>query len=323
MSREKLLWGASGALIAAVVTTALLLAWPLQPLPDDRDERAPDPSANRDESAQKHPPNSSSDSVARVGDVSLSRDQFLRDIERMYGDQYIKEWMERSAVRLEAQELGIGVKREEIERELERMQSGYDSKEQFYRTMKEQLGLTEEELRADALYRLQLEKIATNGIVVTDADVERYISEHPEEFGPKREIRFAQIVVETKEDAEEVLAELGEGTEFELLARDRSIDEDTASAGGDIGWIGVTDPFVPPEMMEAARRLPVGGVSAPIRLEDGRFAVITLLGKRDIRPADDSEVRESLRWELILSKAPPLDEVLEQLLRKWGARSMM
>ncbi|WP_274365923.1 peptidylprolyl isomerase [Paenibacillus thermotolerans] len=317
MSREKLLWSAISALVAAAATYSLLLAFPPHAWPENRTGA---PSSPEDRSIQ--PPSSSSpDPVAVVGDVKLSREQYVSGLDRQYGKGYVQEWMERTAVRLEAQALGIDVQHEEIERELERMQSGYDSEEQFYRTMEEELGLTKEQLREDALYRLQLIKIASYGIKVTDSDVERYIDEHPDEYGPVTELRLAQITTETAGDAEAVLDRLGQGYEFDQLAREYSIDKDTSADGGDLGWVAEDDPFVPVSVMEAADRMKVGEVSRVITLDEGLYAVVTVLGRRTLRPGDDRAVREQVRHDLLLAKAPPINDVLSRLLEKWGAKS--
>ena len=59
---------------------------------------------------------------------------------------------------------------------------GYDSEQAYFDEMKSQLGLTRQELELEAGYRLLLEKIATSGIQVKDADIELYWDEHREDF---------------------------------------------------------------------------------------------------------------------------------------------
>jgi foldase protein PrsA len=321
MRREKLLWGGGGAIIAAAITSSLFLAFPMQPTPGAGADRSASPAVNPDDRSDNSASNDNSATVASVGNIYLSNERFMSDLASIYGDEYIQEWMERTAVRLEAQALGIDVSREEIDRELKRQQQGYDSEEQFYRTMKEQLGLSEDELRAEALYQLQLEKIATWGVVVSESEMERYISEHPEDYGPQQEIRLAQIIVETVEDADAVLGLLANGADFSQVAAERSIDSTTSSAGGELGWMNVSDPFIDAHLLESAKQLSVGGISSPIVLDDGHYAVILLMGKREIRPANDAAVRSTLRRELAISKAPPLSVVLDRLLTKWEARS--
>ncbi|HZG55783.1 peptidylprolyl isomerase [Paenibacillus sp.] len=338
MSREKWLWGLCGTLTAIAAVLAFMLVQATKPAADappagevrpvDGDAGpgggagAPDGGASDAGSpgGQNGPDDPKTRKIAQAGSAVLYEEAFVRGLRETFGAEYAQQWMKQTVVRLEAQALGLNVSRADIDEELERMQVGYESEAEFYRVMREQLGLTEQELREDALYRLMLEGIATAQVQVTEADVEAYIEAHPEEFAPLRDLRYAQIVVGSEESAAAVLRQLGEGVDFELLAKDVSLDTATAAAGGDSGWIPEDDPFIPPEIAQALEGMRVGDVSPAIRLEeDGRWAVVTLLGRRTIDPLDDSSVRKDLRRELALAEAPSLFDVETMLLRKYNA----
>ncbi len=322
MSREKLLWGISGGLAMLAAVLAVLLAYSYASPPAAGGETPPDeppPTAGTPAPGTRDGTDAPTSPVAQAGGVALNEEAFASGLRETFGDEYVQQWLRRTVVQLEAQALGIDISRGEIDEELNRMQVGYQSESEFYRVMREQLGMTPQELRDDALYRLMLEAIATYRITVTDADVEAYIEENADLFAPEREIRYAQIVVDTREQAGRVLEELGNGVEFGLLAKDVSLDEATAAAGGDSGWVSADDPFILEELLERLSTMAVGDVSEPLRLSDGRWAVVTLLGRRTIDPLDDSSVREELRRELALSKAPSLFDVEAALLKKYNA----
>lgn len=105
----------------------------------------------------------------------------------------------------------------------------------------------------------------------------------------QREARH--ILVETLEEAEEVLAELEGGTDFAELAAERSLDPGSAQAGGSLGpqREGV---FVPPfdAFVWSAE---VGDVSGPVETDFG-FHVIELLAI-DSRPASGLSDEERLQ----------------------------
>lgn len=321
MSKEKLLWGVSGGLAVVAVVLAVLLASSYASAParsaDDPPNRTPgeeDPAGS-----PGHESNGSGAPVAMAGGVTLSEEAFSAGLRETFGDEYVQQWLRRTVVQLEAQALGIDISRGDIDAELKRMQVGYDSEAAFYRVMREQLGMSRQELRDDALHRLMLEAIATYRVKVTDADVEAYIEENEELFAPEREIRYAQIVVDTSEQAGKVLQELGSGVDFMLLAKDVSVDDATASNGGDSGWVSADDPFIPEAFVGRLLDMAVGDVSEPLPLEDGRLAIVTLLGRRTIDPLNDSSVRQELRRELALSRAPSLFDVEAALLKKYNA----
>lgn len=320
MSREKWLWGLCVALAAVAAILAVMLVQATsakQAAPAN--EGAPVPAPGGGSGAQNVDSPSERRVIAQAGGTILYEDEFAKGLRELFGPEFVRYWMKQTVVRLEAQARGIQVTRADIDEELRRMQVGYESSAEFYRVMREQLGLTEQALRNDALNRLQLEGIATAAVVVTEADVEKYIEENPEEFAPMQDVRYAQIIVDTKERVELVLDRLAQGAPFELLARDVSTDAATASAGGDSGWVPADDPFILPEIAAAITKLGVGDVSPPIPLEDGQWAVLTLLGRRTINPLDDSGVRAELRRELALAAAPSLFEVETMLLEKYDA----
>jgi len=321
MSKEKLLWTVciGLAVLSAVLGVLLFQAVAggskgnsnADPTPPSSSISQPGPGTANGEEEPKRP-------VAQAGDIALEEDAFLEGLKEMYGAEYVNHWLKRTVVQLEAQALGISISRSDIDDELERMQIGYDSPEEYFRVMREQLGLTEETLRNDALYRLMLEGIATYHIEVTDADVERYIEENPEEFAPVHEIRYAQIATATEEQSMRVLEQLENGVDFGLLAKDVSIDSATSADGGDSGWVAADDPFIAEEIALALEQMNVGDVEGPLKLSD-HWVIVTLLGRRTIDPLDDSSVKETLRREIALSQAPSLFEVEAYLLKKYNA----
>lgn len=260
-------------------------------------------------------PTPSASIVARIGERSISQGEIGQFLIQRYGQELLKEVLDHEAIRMEGDKTGVKVSKDEISRELQRMQQGYDSEQQFYDSMRDQLGLTKEEISQDVYYKLLLEKIATRNIKVTDQDVDDYMSSHPEEFESLIQLRLQQIVVPTKDAANKVITAYKGGTDFEELARDRSLDDTTAKNGGDMGWVNLDDPFVPATIMTAAKSLKPGNISAPIATDNGFFTVIRLKERKEIDKATLELTRERVRKELALHQAPPLKE----LVKNWRA----
>ncbi|MFC0216101.1 peptidylprolyl isomerase [Paenibacillus chartarius] len=255
--------------------------------------------------------------VATVEGRTFTLGELYEELGRRYGATLLNQLLDREAIRLEGKALGVGVTPEEIDQELKRMQQGYDGEEQFYKSMKEQLGMTREQIREDMLYKLLLERIATNNIKISDEQVNEYISEHPEEFKQGVELHLAQIISANRELADKAYNELVKGADFAQVARDRSIDEETANGGGDLGYIEEGDPFLPASVMKVALTMKVGAFSQPIAIEDGRYAIIQLKERKIKKGADPQTVREQVRKQLALSEAPPLQELVKTLRIKY------
>ena len=87
-----------------------------------------------------------------------------------------------------------------------------------------------------------------------------------EELPPMETIGAKHILVATKEEAEEILAKLNEGAEFDALAQEFSTCP-SGKTGGDLGEFGHGQMVKPFE--DAAFALEVGEVSEPVETQFG------------------------------------------------------
>ena len=101
----------------------------------------------------------------------------------------------------------------------------------------------------------------------------------------KDEVWARHILVETAEEAQEVLEALEAGDSFEDLAAEYSIDDSNSQQGGDLGWFD-TEMMVP-EFTETAFSLEEGEISAPVETDFG-FHIVQVLAKRESQiPPDE------------------------------------
>ena len=92
------------------------------------------------------------------------------------------------------------------------------------------------------------------------------------------------ILVETEEEAQDVLVRLEAGEEFATLATELSTDTGSGANGGDLGWFGRGRMVLPFE--ESVFSLEIGEVSEPVQSDFG-WHIIQKLG-HEIRPIDDA-----------------------------------
>ncbi|MDI7250514.1 MAG: peptidyl-prolyl cis-trans isomerase [Bacillota bacterium] len=142
-------------------------------------------------------------------------------------------------------------------------------------------------------------------IQVGDEEVEPYFEAHRDEFDEQEAVRLRHILAGSEEEARQILAELRAGADFAALARERSLDEGTASEGGDMGLVGRGQ--LPPELEDTAFTLPVGEWSDPVEAADG-WHILQVLERREAKEVSLEEVRdrviERLREEKLAEMYP-------------------
>jgi len=149
---------------------------------------------------------------------------------------------------------------------------------------------------------LMLGKLFTDhllrGLTVSDDEVRAWYEGHRDELSVPERRRTAQIVLATREEAEEVRRRLAAGEDFTRLAEELSKDTSSARQGGDLGWVSVGD--IPKEMAAIAE-LPLGGVSEPLETRFG-WHLIRVTEIEPSRPRAFEEVAAGLRERLFESK---------------------
>ena len=95
------------------------------------------------------------------------------------------------------------------------------------------------------------------------------------------QVHARHIMVDSEEEAQQILTMLQEGADFVALARDRSLDLATKDNGGDLGWF--PRGLVALELENAAFSLQPGQVSGVVHLGEG-YHVIQVVERESARP---------------------------------------
>lgn len=253
--------------------------------------------------------------VAKIGDQNIAYTEWFEALKSEHGRDVLDQLINQVIVSQTANELGISVSDEQIMQEIERMKKGYDSDEEFMNVV----GTSLEELTRDIRFNLLLESIAIKDLVVSDADVEAYYEENIDEFTDKAALHLYQIIVDTKDEANQVIQELKSGSDYAVIAQEQSTDMLSAGNGGDLGWVTYEDPGIEIEVLEAAEQLPIGEISKPIAIFTG-YAVIKVADKKEqiIQPL--RAVKDQIRREIALSQVESLPEVLAKLKKDKGVK---
>ena len=144
-----------------------------------------------------------------------------------------------------------------------------------------------------------LRKLRGKELAATDADVQAYFGQHQDIYLHPQEVMAEHILVNTHDEAEQVLARLKKGESFEMLARQVSRDPASAAQGGRLA------PFrhgtLVPEFEEAAFALKKGELSNIVQTQFG-FHIIKKIGQVNLPPESYADAKEAIRNQLERAK---------------------
>lgn len=234
----------------------------------------------------------SNETVATIGEETISRQAWLSELEKRYGQEVLRDMVNQKVIAHMGKKYKIEIPEEEIDRELKMNQMMYSSnrKPADQNNWKEQIK-----------YSLMLEDILTKDVVVSEKEMKSYYERNKDLFNIPDSYHLSHIIVKTKEEAKKAEKELSGGSSFRALAMERSIDEFSANQGGDIGFLNEEDERYPSEYLEAAKSLKKGKWSKPFKVDDG-YAIIMLMEKVKGQSYSFNEIKDQIRRQIALEQ---------------------
>ncbi|MEI8355122.1 MAG: peptidylprolyl isomerase [Deltaproteobacteria bacterium] len=169
-----------------------------------------------------------------------------------------------------------------------------------------------EDLKKRVIVEAYLKKKIEQDIKITDADMKAFYDKNIEKFKTPDQVKASHILVKSEKEAQDILAQLKKGGNFEELAKKNSTDA-TAAKGGDLGWFSKGS--MVPEFEKVAFTLKEGQLSGIVKTQFG-FHIIKVTGKRPagVRPFD--EVKEQIRAAIQPAKQQEFFMKIKEDLKK-------
>ncbi|WP_274362264.1 peptidylprolyl isomerase [Paenibacillus thermotolerans] len=251
------------------------------------------------------------EAVAKVGNETITAQELYDQMVKQGGAQVVDSMIEQRLIKNEAKKENITVTDEDLNDALGKIKKNFPSDEIFNQQLAA-AGLTEEQLKQELVTEVELTKLLEPQIKITDEDIKKYYEDNKESFSTPEQVRASHILVDTKEEAEEILKQLKEGADFAKLAKEKSKDTVSAANGGDLDYFGKGQMM--PEFEKAAFDTPLGQLSDIVKTTYG-YHIIKVTDKKPAHTATLEEKKEEIRETLFeqqkSQKAQPYIEELK------------
>lgn len=239
--------------------------------------------------------------VAEVGDRTITEDELILELKAVYGEEQLKMMINREVVRQYAKSQGITVSEEKISQEIDLMKAMIAGDSAELSEMEQAFFQDEERLKEDIEYSLLLEELLTRDIVVSEDEIARYYEENEDLFHSPPGFLISHIIVSSEEEADQVVRELENGSNFSVLAMEKSQDDFSANQGGSLGFIPEDGEIVPESYIKELEEMKPGDWSRPVKVEEG-YAIVLLEEKVSGKSFSFSEVKDQIRRQIAIGQ---------------------
>ena len=143
-------------------------------------------------------------------------------------------------------------------------------------------------LRNKLLMGYELQEEAKSA--ATDEALHQTYNDAVKSMGGQEEVRARHILVETEDEAKNLLEQIKGGADFATLAKERSKDPGAAE-GGDLGYF--TKDQMVPEFADVAFKMYPGQLSNPVKTQFG-WHIIKVEDKRAKQPPEFDKVKDQI-----------------------------
>lgn len=240
----------------------------------------------------------SSEEVASVEGQGITREDWMVAMEEQYGKDTLLELVNAKVMESAAGKYKIKVTDKEIDLEFALIRSAQDS------TATQNHSLNKDMLRPKLRAQLILEKVLTKDVIIEDVEIQKFYDENKSLYNIPTTYQASLIVLESESEGQEVVEELENGSSFDVLARERSVDIASASLGGNIGFISEGQENVDSSVVTAASKLEIEQWSSPVLLTDERYAVVYLQDIAQGKAFSYEDMKDHIKRELALEQLP-------------------
>jgi len=237
--------------------------------------------------------------VVRVNGTAIRQSEVLERLWKRYGSQTLEEMIDELLMRQAAAAKKITASPAEVDKRFSRLQAQFGSRELLVSQL-EQAGTTIAKVKEDLAEEIVRERLVVDakGIKVGDDELKKAFDANKDKLGKPEAAHLRHILAKNEAEANELVAKIKGGADFQTLAREKSLAASGKAAGGDYGF--VSRGMLPPEIDEVAFSLKAGEVKV-VPGPRGQH-ILQVVEKRAAQAASFDEVKDDLREMLLAEK---------------------
>ncbi|WLR51471.1 peptidylprolyl isomerase [Bacillus tianshenii] len=224
-----------------------------------------------------------SEVIVETSEGNVTQEEFYNKMKERVGEATLQELVTDKVLSAKYE-----VSDKEVDKRLEEIKANYG---QQFQMLLAQSGFKDEEQFKEVVRSNMLrEKAAMESVDVSEEELKKQYEQM------KPEIKASHILVKDEKTAKEVKQKLDNGGDFAKLAEEYSTGP-SGPKGGDLGYFSKGD--MVPEFEEAAYKLKVDEVSAPVKSQFG-WHIIKVTDKKELKPFE--EMKDEVKKEIVQQK---------------------
>jgi foldase protein PrsA len=253
--------------------------------------------------------------AVKVNGESVSQDQFYHQCADFNQNQGISAptaglytinlLIRQVLVTQEAKRLNLQPTDGEVDAELANLRKQLTANGQSLDQHLQQIGLPLQALKDEIRLGLTQKKLMTQGVTVTDKEIEQYYNQNKQgQFTTPEQVQAEQITVPSEAAAKEVKQTLDKNADFRLVAHTKSIDQ-YKDQGGTLPVIQrgfPTPPGVSPDVASEALKTPEGKVAGPLKVGN-TWIILKVVSRKPQSSKTLAEVKDEIQQQLLMQKA--------------------
>ena len=251
--------------------------------------------------------------IATIDDQEIYYDDWISYLETHYGQEALAEMIDQRVINKLANEHNLTIDPKLIDLEISFLATlvGQLPEEKVEKTEAEWRETIENRLLADVLF--------AKDVTIPDDELQAYYDTYQSQYQFSHRVELSHIVVNDQETADRVHQELEGGADFKALAYEYTIDDDSRSAGGYLGFFTKESSFLPANYFDQTRDMAEHSYSEPFLGNQG-YVILYLHRELPSIQLDFDQLKDHIRVKMAIEQmgvAPSIQDFWAEFDIDW------